>query len=346
MAYPRTRPEPSSPDLSVPAFPDGIEVLHDCPDATVDICFIHGLTGGRISTWTASGQSLPWPKVLIPPKIARARILTYGYDAFLVRKSVASTNRLIDHATNLLVDLTTDRASCNASSRPLIFVAHSLGGLVCKKAILLSRDHVEPRLRDIFEHVKGIAFLGTPHRGSWLVGWAKIPASTIGLLKSTNESLLDILETDNQLLESIQVDFSHMIRGLLARGRRLDVTCFFEELPMPVVGKVVSKESATLDGYTSISIHANHRAMAKFSSAEDTGFTRLLGVLTSWESQVGKTNWPISNLGNAAELTYSEVQSPHKLWEQLVQECLQSLAFSDMQTRSFDIGRVVPGTCG
>jgi protein SERAC1 len=67
-----------------------------------------------------------------------------------------------------------------------------------------------------------------------------------------------------------------MIRELREGGKRLEVTCFFEELPWPVVGKVVSKESATLEGYNSISVHANHINMVKFGSAEDNGFKRFL----------------------------------------------------------------------
>ena len=272
----------------VPCFPDGVKVLHDCPDATVDICFVHGLTGDRESTWTADGQSTPWPKTLLPPKLSRARILTYGYDAFIVRKGFAGSNRLIDHATNLLHDLTTDRRSSNASSRPLIFVTHSLGGLVCKKAILLSRNNPEVHLCSMFDYVKGVIFMGTPHKGSWMADWAKIPASAVGLFKSANKSLLEILETDNQLLESIQVEFWSMVRGLREGGRRFEVTCFFEELPLPGVGKVVSKESATLEGYASFSIHANHSDMVKFVSVEENGLKRLLGELVRWELQVGK----------------------------------------------------------
>jgi len=270
------------------SFPAGVKVLHDGPDAAVDICFVHGLTGDRESTWTARGQSTPWPKTLLPPRLrVGARILTYGYDAYIVRKGAAGSNRLIDHATNLLHDLTTDRDLNNASSRPLIFVAHSLGGLVCKKAILLSRNNPEAHLRGLFDCAKGIVFMGTPHKGSWMADWAKIPASAIGLVKSTNKSLLGILQMEDQLLESIQVDFWSMVRGLREGGRHFEVACFFEELPLPVVGKVVSKESAALEGYASFSIHANHGDMVRFASAEDNGFKRLVGVLARWAAEAG-----------------------------------------------------------
>jgi protein SERAC1 len=274
-------------------FPDGIRVLQECAVATVDVCFIHGLTGNRDSTWTAEGQSQPWPQALLGPRLNKARILTYGYDAYVVRKSVASSNRLIDHSTNLLNDLTTDRASSNNdSSRPIIFVAHSLGGLVCKEAILLSRNNPEVHLKTIFDCTKGIIFMGTPHTGSWIADWAKLPASALGIVKSTNKMLLKILETDDQLLESIQIAFLSMIRDVRESNRRLEVTCFFEELPLPVVGKVVSKESATFAGYNPIRIHANHSDMVKFASAEETGFKRLLGELTRWESALRS---PVTN---------------------------------------------------
>ena len=119
-------------------FPDGVAVWQDCPEATVDICFVHGLTGNRDSTWTAHGQQEPWPKALLPPRLPRARLLTYGYDAYVVRKAATSTNRLVNHTANLLTDLTDERAPYNTSSQPLVFVAHSLGGLIYKEAILLS----------------------------------------------------------------------------------------------------------------------------------------------------------------------------------------------------------------
>jgi protein SERAC1 len=77
-----------------------------------------------------------------------------------------------------------------------------------------------------------------------------------------------------------------MIREQRESGRRLEVTRFFEELGLPGVGKVVSKESATLEGYNAFSIHANHCNMVKFGSADDNGFRRLLGELMRWIREV------------------------------------------------------------
>ncbi|KAH6656115.1 hypothetical protein BKA67DRAFT_676176 [Truncatella angustata] len=243
-------------------FPDGIKVWHDCPDAKIDICFVHGITGNRDTTWTAPGRAIAWPPDFLPAKLPEARLLTFGYDAYIVQKTVASSNRLVDHAANLLNDLTNERSSPDASRRRIIFVAHSLGGLVCKEAILQSRNNPEVHLRRVFDSVIGIAFMGTPHKGSWMADWSKIPASALGLVKSVNKSLLEILETDDQLLESIQSRFWSMVRELREN-----------KLSLPV----------TLEGYAAISIHANHSNMVKFGSEEETGFKRLLGDLTRWD---------------------------------------------------------------
>ncbi|KAM5528212.1 phosphorylase superfamily protein [Fusarium oxysporum f. sp. phaseoli] len=286
---PSARQSSSLEQSSTPLFPDGVEILVDPPDADVDIYFVHGLTGNRTSTWTARGQPAPWPKMLLPSELPKACILTYGYDAYVVSKSVASSNRLIDHATNLLTDLTNDRRRRDASSRPLIFVVHSLGGLVCKEAILLSRNNPNRSRQDFFTHIKGIVFMGTPHKGSWMADWSRIPAKTLGLVKSTNRSLLEVLETNNQYLESIHVRFLSMMREQREAGRQLEVACFFEELPLSTVGKVVSKESATFEGYDPITIHANHADMVKFRSTEENGFKRVVGELTAWKSEIGLT---------------------------------------------------------
>ncbi|KAF7502470.1 hypothetical protein GJ744_005685 [Endocarpon pusillum] len=78
-----------------------------------------------------------------------------------------------------------------------------------------------------------------------------------------------------------------MIRDLRDNHqRRVEVTCFFEELPLPVVGRVVSKTSATFADHPVMSIYANHSEMVKFASVDDNGFKRLAGELVRWEQEL------------------------------------------------------------
>ncbi|KAK3986791.1 ankyrin repeat domain-containing protein 17 [Cladorrhinum sp. PSN332] len=316
--------------LSDEPFPDGLKVLHDCSDAVVDICFVHGLAGDRERTWTAGGQSAPWPQTLLPSKLTKARILTYGYDAYIVQKGHAGGNRLNDHAMNLVNDLTTDRErdDRHASSRPIIFVAHSLGGLVCKQAILLSRDNPERHLKDIFNCTIGIIFMGTPHRGSWMADWGKKLASAAALVKSVNESPLEILKINNQGLDMLQVSFWSMIQQQRNARQPLNATCFFEELPLGLAEAVVPKASAILEDCNNFSIHANHSDMVKFASAEDNGFRRVLGELVRWTKEAG--NLPPRQI---EELSRTRPR-----------DCLKSLAFPQMD-RFHEVGRASRGTC-
>ena len=98
------------------------------------IVFVHGLTGKRTKTWLADGATLPWPKEMLSQKIPEARIVTYGYDADVVHFiKQAGQNTVHEHARNLAGDLTDLRHRTDSFQRPLIFVAHSLGGLVCQQ---------------------------------------------------------------------------------------------------------------------------------------------------------------------------------------------------------------------
>jgi hypothetical protein len=58
----------------------------------------------------------------------------FGYDSSVVHLAAAtSQNTIFGHAENLLLDLKNERRAGDAQKRPLIFVGHSLGGLVIKQ---------------------------------------------------------------------------------------------------------------------------------------------------------------------------------------------------------------------
>lgn len=118
-----------------------ILVLSD-PDSFVDnICFVLGLGGGRISTWK-KGEVF-WPYNLLARDILEARIVVWRSNADLGHfLSPVSTNRIKDHATSLSSALSSLRDSPVTSTCPIVFVAHSLGGIICALVRCRSRATV------------------------------------------------------------------------------------------------------------------------------------------------------------------------------------------------------------
>lgn len=81
------------------------------------IVFVHGLNGDREQTWTVENSSGSWPEVLLPSRIPNARVLTYGYDAYVAHlRGVVSQTTIGNHGMNLLNALATFRSFDNTVS--------------------------------------------------------------------------------------------------------------------------------------------------------------------------------------------------------------------------------------
>ncbi|KAK0622531.1 hypothetical protein B0T14DRAFT_425223, partial [Immersiella caudata] len=286
---PSSKNSPPTPHSMASGFPLGIKLLFDPEHAIVDIVFVHGLGGHRELTWTASGASKPWPQLLLPSKLPNARILTFGYDASVADwNRMVSQNRVANHAWGLLTSLAAHRQGDETSERPIIFVCHSLGGLVCEDALFTSRQRDEKHLNDILRSTRGIAFLGTPHRAANLARWAELFSRHLGLVKQTDKEIAAVLRHDSELLARIQDGFHTMILACNKNNKdTVEIACFYEQLPLPVVGHIVTQDSAILPGYIPIGIHANHMDMAKFGSDNDPGFVSVCAELRRWIKDIG-----------------------------------------------------------
>lgn len=209
---------------------------------------------------------MPWPQELLSKKIPEARLITYGYNADIVHfiKPVGQ-NTVREHARNLAGDLTDLRRRTSSLQRHLIFVAHSLGGLVCEqvdssclclqllhlssfsrasltfiKAVVLSTDDLEIE-HQLSETLHGIIFLGTPHAGSDLSKFALALGYFIkfSLVKSPNTSNIAVLKKDSEVLAAIQDAFSVAIakRERLER-KPVQIHCCIEENPVQGLERV------------------------------------------------------------------------------------------------------------
>lgn len=246
-------------------FPDGrtlgLNVLHepnnvDPEDLKLDILFIHGLTGDAYKTWMKqTGDSeVYWPVDLLPQVegMENARILAFGYDADFVGTQRIGQNNLHGHAMNLLGGVGRLRTHSNHSfNRPIIIVAHSLGGLVAKKALTLSKQAAEGYMKQLHMSTFAIAFLSTPHRGSKLAAhgkglskrWQRVSSS------SANPAILETLKRDSETLDDLENAFGTWIRARDPHLGTFNLVCFYEELQTPPFGLIVTKESATIAGY-------------------------------------------------------------------------------------------------
>jgi len=114
-------------------------------------------------------------------------------------------------------------------TRPIIFICHSLGGLVVKEALITSDGYKthrrHPALGEIYGSTIGVIFMGTPHRGSVKESYGEIAANIAKLsLRQPNKQLLQTLKPDSHIIEKQRDDFTTV-------SSDMSIVCIREELP-------------------------------------------------------------------------------------------------------------------
>uniref|UniRef100_A0ACC1R8X0 Uncharacterized protein n=1 Tax=Lecanicillium saksenae TaxID=468837 RepID=A0ACC1R8X0_9HYPO len=242
--------------------PQGLEIVFEGRDPIVDIVALHGLNGHREKTWTAE-NGINWLRHLLPDDLPRARILCWGYDANTHATDRVSWQYLYDHATTLSID------------RPIIFVAHSLGGIVLKSALIHSdaaRQGALAEHRSIKLSTYGILFMGTPHQGGNGVQLGRVLANVASLVIAADERLLKHLERDSEWLQQQLGQYAPISNEFVTKFA-------YEQYATPtVLGRsimVVPRASAVVPGHADaepIVIHANHTSMVRYPSRQDIGY--------------------------------------------------------------------------
>ena len=245
-AHTTLRPASTAVHVQAPSVPIGegenygVKVLYDGGiEARVDIVFVHGLTGNAYNTWLHKQTGIHWPSELLRQDLPDSRILSFGYDADIVNFwNPASNSRLGNHAENLVGELVRERERTDTETRKILFVTHSLGGLVTEYAIGHSRHAAEKHLHQVERCTAGIVFLGVPHCGADLASWGKFGTRMVGILKRANKDIVAVLDPGSEMLREVQKDFHNILRLRKDEGAEIPITCFFEELPVIGVGEV------------------------------------------------------------------------------------------------------------
>ncbi len=205
----------------------------------VDIVAIHGLNGSAFGTWTHENATF-WLKDLLAKDVHGARIFTYKYPSHvLFSKSKATTE---EYAKTLLVDLKDNRNGPGQDQRPIIFIAHSLGGIVCKQALIIAQQ--DPSFTTLLDHTDGIIFFGTPHRGArtsadigvFFFDIAQAALSVSGtrlLVGGTRNDLVKNLRANSPDLRRIIESFRHL-------HDKMQIVSVYETEDQVPLGRLVS----------------------------------------------------------------------------------------------------------
>jgi predicted alpha/beta hydrolase family esterase len=228
----------------------GLQKIGDCenPNRRGDVIFVHGLGGNLWSTWHPEEKIyddnfwLSW----LSKSQQEIGIWSFGYES-QPSKWTGRSMSIFDQAGNLLKWVENRKLG----EKPLIFVAHSLGGLLVKEMLYKAK---ESEKQEIIKQIKGIVFLATPHTGSYL---ANLIDKVNILFKKT--IIIDELKADSAALAKLNDWYRKHVRDL---GIVTEV--YFET--KPVYGVLVVTEGSAnpgIEGVDPIAVPDDHITIAK-----------------------------------------------------------------------------------
>lgn len=167
---------------------------------------------------------------------------------------------------------------------PVIWVGHSMGGLVAKSIIVQSINSSDPNMRAIGENTRAILFLGTPHKGSPV---AKLKQH-VEMIFSPSIEVKELQENGAYLLklhEQFQQSLTHFKKPIqivsIAEGSPTAITAF--KFPM----QFVKEESAKLNIGDFYVLNDDHFGLCKPVFRQSFLYQRLLKIINDVITTMG-----------------------------------------------------------
>jgi len=227
-----------------------------------DIVFIHGLTGDPKGTWQSEESGDFWPEWLCET-IPNTAVHSLGYPASLFGKWANKEMNLFERAANVLEAL----VSRGIGERPLVFVCHSLGGILAKQIIRTAADSEDEEWKRIALSLRMVVFMATPHKGSSL---ASVLDTFIPYFSSKHVKLL----SDSS---GILTDLNLYYRNFANANNELKTVVFVETFKTKNAAIVVPKDSADpgVQGTQPIPVDKDHVNISKPKDKEDVVYVSL-----------------------------------------------------------------------
>ena len=251
-----------------------------CPQHPLfDLVFVHGLGGSSHGTWSYERDPRNfWPSWLADDSgLSSCRIFTFGYNAEFV--SHFSSAGILDFAKDLLFRMKTFSENSSGDGPtighlPIALIAHSLGGLIVKKAYIIGKS--DTQYSDLIAQIRALVFLATPHKGSQ---YADMLNNMLKALpnNSAKQYVADIAHGSSALQE-INEQFRNVCSSL-------QLISFYEtqktSLRAGLKRLLLDRESSILGypGEQSSSLVADHHGMSKYKNRTDSNYIDVRNAL-------------------------------------------------------------------
>lgn len=232
------------------------------------IVFVHGLNGNARDTWLFDSTHY-WPQMIADdPTFADTDIYAASYPT-PARGNHMSVNDLVSYLSDEL-----EADGVFSKHKQVIFVAHSLGGIVVQELLLTYRD------KNLAAKVPFIYLYATPQTGSEL--------ANIGKLFKPDPLIKELERGEgNFVLPSMDSAWLH------AGFKSIQRYCAYETQTEKGF-KVVSRESATRNCNDQVAIDSNHRNIVKPPTMEARSYTALKNKFVELSAQGDSAQEPSS----------------------------------------------------
>lgn len=218
------------------------------------IVFVHGVMGDSRATWLAPGGATGWPELVEKdPELPSLDVLALGYRS----PPIGSASNIEEIAVRSLGAIRDARLFARYDN--VIFVAHSMGGLVTKRLL----KTLQGEDRAAFDKVRAVLFFATPANGSDIAAMAE--------WMSFNPQFRDMAPADfSSFLQVLENDWQSLLRNRTPTSPFPRSYCAYETLPAHGM-KVIVPRSAAQAGCdeTPIAFDRDHASIVKPTSLDD-----------------------------------------------------------------------------
>ncbi|MDF3416345.1 alpha/beta hydrolase [Sulfitobacter sp. M57] len=249
--------------------------IHSTADALIDIVFVHGLSGDAHSTWDCGGADGFWPQWLTND-IGPCNAYCLGFGAAVFEKWAKKEMDMFERADNVLEQF----AGKGLGKRPLVFVTHSLGGILAKMILRASKDADDEDWAAVSSATKLVIFLSTPHIGASI---AKIVDVVPGASKH-----IKLLGNETGMLE----DLNKAYRKFCAANADHVTKVYYEKHTTYKSVLVVSRESADpgIPGANPVAVDRDHISICKPKDRDDVVYRGIKRHIEKTQSTATASN--------------------------------------------------------